>query len=108
MAGKPPEHKLTEEELVRLDDMASVQCKDYTIAEVLGIDVTTLKKHYSKRLIQKRAIGRVSIHKAQANMINQPVMAIWLGKQHLSQADKVEGDITHKILNVAGLEQLEE
>lgn len=106
MAGRP-KTVFTPEQIARLDEMAFNQCKGNTIAEVIGVDLNTIEAHFSTRLRQKRAEGREALHKTQATMAKTiPVMAIWLGKQHLEQSDKVEGNVTHKIIKVEGLELL--
>lgn len=76
--------------------MALIQARDYTIAEAMGLEIMTFRKHFSKRCSQKRAEGKLIMHATQFRMARkQPVMAIWLGKQHLEQADKGElaGDV---------------
>ena len=66
---------------------------------MLDIDEETLKKHYSDRINKKKAEGKVEIYQAQRDMLEkQPVMAIWLGKQHLEQADKQESKVNVEIL----------
>jgi hypothetical protein len=85
-------HKLTDAQLSIMDNLASINCRDYTIAEVLGIDVKTLKSRYSKRMIQKRAIGRVELRKLQVEKgkTGDTAMLIWRGKNDLGQTDKQE------------------
>lgn len=86
-----PEIKLTEQQLCDMDQMATDNCKDYTIANVLGIDAKTLKKHYSKRLIQKRAKGRADLRRGQRTLSkDNAAMAIFLGKNELEQTDRQE------------------
>jgi hypothetical protein len=60
-----------------------------------AINETILRKNriIAERLRQKRAEGRVEIHRAQDKQKNNPTMAIWLGKQHLGQSDIVGVDI---------------
>lgn len=101
MAGRP-KYEFTEEQIAQIDDLALLNCKDYTIAMVIDCDVATLKAHYSKRLIQKRAEGRARLRLYQVNMAkNNPAMAIFLGKNELGQEDKKtiknEGAITHEL-----------
>jgi len=97
--GRPP-IEYTPEQIAQIEQMAETQCKDATIAEALGLDVKTFQKHNSKFTRQKRAQGKATIYANQYRMAqNQPVMAIWLGKQHLEQADKAElsGETAHKV-----------
>lgn len=90
MAGRP-ETKLNDKQLKEMDQMAKDNCKDKTIAKVLGIDVATLKKHYSTRLKQKRAMGQADLRRTQQKQaLTNPVMAIFLGKNNLQQTDKQE------------------
>lgn len=90
-----PEIKLTQQQLQKMDKMAKNNCKDYTIANVLGIDSKTLKKHYSKRLIQKRAMGQADLRRIQRKMAKESAaMAIFLGKNELEQADKREHELS--------------
>lgn len=103
MAGRP-KYKFTDEQIAKIDDLASLNCKDYTIAEVIGCDVATLKTHFSKRLIQKRAEGRAKLRQYQWEMAKtHPVMDIWLGKQPewLGQTDKQE--VTHGVTDDLGV-----
>lgn len=41
--------------------------------------------------------GRMAIRKAQMDSRNNPVMAIWLGKQHLGQKDRVEQEVAESV-----------
>ena len=93
--------KFTSEQISKIENMALIQCHVRTIAEVIGCDEKELRqnKPISALIKKKRAEGRVELHKTQFNMRKQPVMAIWLGKQHLEQADKQElGGIGGKVL----------
>ena len=95
----PPEVKLSQNKLQRLDQLARDNCKDYTIANILDIDVTTLKKHYSKRLVKKRAEGQGELRRTQRRLSKKnPAMAIFLGKNELEQRDKREYEHSGEII----------
>jgi len=97
--GRPP-NEYTTKQLRRIEKMAMMQARDYTIAEAMGLEIMTFRKHFSKRCSQKRAEGKLILHTTQFKMARkQPVMAIWLGKQHLEQADKADigGAITQRV-----------
>lgn len=88
--GRPPA-EFTPRQLHRIDRMAFMQARDYTIAEAMGMEVELFRRHFKKRCSQKRAEGKLELHETQYEMAKkQVVMAIWLGKQHLEQADKAE------------------
>lgn len=88
MAGRP-KRTWTEAQISQIDDLASINCKDYTIAECLDVPLNSLKRHFGKRMIQKRAQGRVKLRQYQEGMAKtSPAMAIFLGKNELNQTDK--------------------
>lgn len=102
--GRPP-NIYTNDQLEFIDKMALVQARDYTIAEAMGMEAKEFSRHFAKRTRQKRAEGKLAIHENQYEMAKkQPVMAIWLGKQHLEQSDKAQvgGDVTFTVVNYAG------
>jgi len=78
--------------LHEIDAMAEAQCKDACIAEALGFEVTTFKVQFSQRCRQKRAQGKQKLYQRQyeKGLAGDVTMLIWLGKQHLEQADKRE------------------
>lgn len=89
--GRPVTFKLTESQLKQMDKMAFNACKHRTIAEVLGVCRETLRERYLPRLHKKAAEGRVALRESQRRMSKAiPVMAIFLGKNELGQADKQE------------------
>lgn len=73
--------------------LAAVGCPPEEIAEVLGCSRTLL---YSKRFVTQlergRAIGRQKVRAKQYEvaMKGSAQMLIWLGKQMLGQADKID------------------
>jgi len=89
--ARPRKTFLTQAQLTKMDRMAKDQCKHRTIAEVLGVGREALRQHYLPRLVKKGSEGRVELRAVQRRMQDkQPVMAIFLGKNYLGQADKQE------------------
>jgi hypothetical protein len=91
---KTPE-KFTAAQKRQIDEMAEAQCRDYTIAERLGVDLATFKAEFSKRCRQKRAEGKAKVMVAQyqgslTRGKGAVTERIWWGKQHLEQSDKQE------------------
>lgn len=79
----------TDEQLSLINEMAIAQCKDTTIATVLGVDPDTFRKEFSSRTEQKRAKGKATILQSQYRQAQEnPTSAIWWGKQHLEQKDR--------------------
>ncbi len=88
-----PKKVFTPEEISQIEDMARIQCSTRTIAECLGVSEEQIRQRADITAIvkRKRAYGRMILHKTQHEMAEkQVVMAIWLGKQHLEQADKAD------------------
>lgn len=92
----------TPEQLKQIDDMAEAQCKDQTIAHVLGVDEETFKREFRRRTHQKRDEGKAKVLQAQykgalAHGKGAVTERIWFGKQHLEQTDKA--NVEHGGLN---------
>lgn len=85
----------TKAQLTRIDKLAEAQCKDTTIAEILGVDVETFRREFKERTSRKRAEGKAQLYQAQFKRATggDATMLIWTGKQHLEQSDKQD----HKI-----------
>jgi len=91
LGGKGVKRIFTDKELAIIDNAALQNCQNKTIAKLVGCDVDTLLAQYSDRIELKRAEFRLELHSAQAKMSKtNPVMAIFLGKNYLEQADKQE------------------
>ena len=102
-AGRPPK-EFTEEQIRRIDELAEAQCKDFTIAEELGVEIDTFKRHFANRTQEKRAIGknRVMLAQYQGCLVNGTggmSERVWWGKQHLKQTDKqaIEHDVSDEL-----------
>lgn len=105
MAGRP-ERVFTEEEIATIDELALINCKDYTIANIIGCDSETLKAHFSERMIKKRAEFKAKLRGYQEKMAKtNTAMAIFLGKNELDQADKqeIKHDLTKETATLLGL-----
>ena len=102
--GRPPK-EFTTKQIEEIDGHSFNQARDYTIAETLGIEIMTFRKHFSKRCAQNRARGKLEMHRRQRELMFEEGkaacgMAIWLGKQHLEQSDKadISGGATQKVV----------
>ncbi len=100
-----PKRVFTPEEIVEIERMALVQCPYRTIAESLGLNEGDIRRRSDIVAIvsRKRAEGRQQLHSWQFKSAEkQPVMQIWLGKQHLEQTDKPvsDGASQHVTLNI--------
>ena len=87
--------KWSKGQLKRIDAMAQAQCKDTTIAQVLGVDIETFRDEFSVRTAQKRDQGKARVLEAQfkgcfAKGKGAVTERVWWGKQHLEQSDKAE------------------
>lgn len=86
----------------KVANMCAIQCTGEEIAAVLGINYDTLvariKEEYgltfSEYYKTKSAVGKMSLRRKQYEVATKgkgnTTMLIWLGKQHLGQADKKE------------------
>ncbi len=79
-----------------IDDQLSIRA----IADIVGVDPMTIKRRFATKLKKRKAeqiVERVDLRqklrKAQWDSAiddKNPVMMIWLGKNELGQADKIE------------------
>lgn len=72
--------------------LAKLQCTHQEIADFYEVDVSTITKRFSQLIRKAKELGKTSIRRAQfKHAINGSAsLLIWLGKQHLGQADKIE------------------
>lgn len=84
-----------------LDGMCRIHCTGEECAAILGIDYDTLNstllrekgKSFSDYFAEKSAGGKRSLRRKQWDLAlneDDKTMLIWLGKQHLGQAEKHE------------------
>lgn len=112
MAEKPKKHAggrprtktpvfIPNDVVAQIEQMAKEQCKDCTIAAVVGIDEETFKRQFAALTHKKRCEGKAELYKCQfsrAATDKSDTMLIWLGKQHLEQSDRqdtrLSGEVT--------------
>lgn len=87
----------------KVEKMCHAQCTEREIAATIGVDVNTLSAairrtfsqtfaDFSEYFAAKRIVGLQSLRSKQYQLAikGDRTMLIWLGKQHLSQRDKME------------------
>lgn len=90
MAGRP-KRVFTEDQIAQIDEMALNNCKDCTIATVLEIPVNSLKRHFGRRMVKRRAEYRRELRASQSKLSKtSPALLIFLGKNELEQVDRQE------------------
>ena len=84
----------------QIERLSSYGLTNKEIAEALGYDDTTLKRKFENFLIKGRVNLKQRLKKKQIQvaMSGNVTMLIWLGKQYLEQADKVEETGDYKIV----------
>ena len=89
---KPPKKKVELTEEQKIEKLASYGLTNKEIAEALGYDDSTLKRNFEKNIIKGKANLRERLKKKQISVAMQGnvVMLIWLGKQYLGQAEKID------------------
>ena len=108
MTDKKPAHRpLFKVNWETVDSMCAIQCTGEEIAGVLGCHydtlVNALKREkdctFSDYFDQKRSHGKMSLRRKQYStaMSGNPSLLIWLGKNWLGQADKIETYVDHNI-----------
>ncbi len=88
-------------EEITIQKLAGYGLTNKEIAEALGYDDNTLKRNFEIFLIKGRANLKERLKRKQISVAMQGnvTMLIWLGKQYLGQAEKIEesGDYNLKI-----------
>ena len=84
----------------QIEKLSSYGLTNKEIAEALGFDDTTLKRKFEIFLIKGRVNlkQRLKRKQIQVAMSGNVTMLIWLGKQYLEQADKVEETGDYRIV----------
>jgi len=74
----------------QVEQLAAIQCSYDEMGAVLGCSPDTLERRFAGVIKNGRANGRSSLKRRQFKlaMDGNPTMLIWLGKQHLGQADE--------------------
>lgn len=83
-----------------IERLAKCGLTNKEIADALGYDENTLKRNFEIFLIKGRANlkERLKRKQIQVAMQGNVTMLIWLGKQYLGQAEKIEESGEYKIL----------
>ena len=93
MAGRP-KRKFTDEQIQEIERYARINCNTETIADGMNIPVTTLKRHFGRKLTHWRAAGKLDMRN---NLHNQaptsPQIAIFIAKNELGMVDKQENTV---------------
>ena len=84
----------------QIEKLSSYGLTNKEIAEALGYDDSTLKRKFEIFLIKGRVNlkQRLKRKQIQVAMGGNVTMLIWLGKQYLEQADKVEETGDYRIV----------
>lgn len=85
---------------VVIENLSKCGLTNKEIAEALGYDENTLKRNFEIFLIKGRANlkERLKRKQIQVAMQGNVTMLIWLGKQYLGQAEKIEESGEYKIV----------
>jgi DNA-binding CsgD family transcriptional regulator len=89
---RKPKKKIELTESEKVEKLASYGLTNKEISEGLGYDENTLKRNFEIFLIKGRANLKTRLRKKQISVAlkGNVTMLIWLGKQYLSQAEKIE------------------
>ena len=98
---KMPKKKNEVKEEKQIEKLASCGLTNIEIADTFGYDENTLKRNFEIFLIKGRFNLKERLKRKQISVAMQGnvTMLIWLGKQYLGQAEKIEesGDYNVKI-----------
>lgn len=84
-----PKRVFSDEVIQNIAEYAQQGCQNKTIANILNIPLTTLKRRFGKLMMVKRSERRQILRQYQMNLAKtNPQMAIFLGKNELEQTDK--------------------
>lgn len=109
---------LTAIDYATLDKLCAIHCTGEECASILGMDYDTLNRRlkeeghlgFTDYFKRKSATGKMSLRRKQMEVAlsGNPTMLIWMGKQQLNQAEKVEQAITSKTFSPENKEVLEQ
>lgn len=82
--------KIVDVELIK--NLASIMCTVEEIASMVGVSVDTLERRFADVIKQGKSNGKASLRRLQWKIAQSgnASMAIFLGKQYLNQADKLD------------------
>jgi DNA-binding CsgD family transcriptional regulator len=69
--------------------LACMQCTLREIADVIGVNHETIRRHFSDLIEKGRSVGKKSLRRAQFEkaLNGDTRLLVWLGKQYLGQQD---------------------
>lgn len=76
----------------QVEKLARYGATNVEIADIFGVNEGTIRKRFSEELTKGRSDRRVKLRRKQYELAlrGNVTMLIWLGKQDLGQAEKVE------------------
>jgi len=78
-----------DEQMQEIERLALLNCNSNTIAEAVGVAVSTLKRHCERKMRHWRALYRVNLRESQGKLSEtSPDLVKFLGKNVLGQTDK--------------------
>ncbi|NDD53269.1 hypothetical protein EBZ39_05245 [bacterium] len=82
-----------------VQDLAAIGCKNNEIATLLDVSANTIERRFAPQLRKGRENLKMSLRRWQLEAAKKGnvAMLIWLGKQYLSQTEKVEEKITQEV-----------
>lgn len=102
MAGGRPKIQL---DYALIEKLATIQCTQEEIANIIGVNISTLKRDDQFCTIHKKGIeqGKSSLRRLQWKSAESgnTSMLIWLGKQYLAQKEpkqELELDTTREVV----------
>ena len=117
--GGRPRIVFSESQWKEFESLCALQCTKIEITEWFNVDDKTLenllkkryKRGFSEVFAQKRTKGLVSLRRRQFQLAEtNPALAIFLGKNYLSQRDKTEiehsGSLEERIRNMTEEDRL--
>ena len=86
--GGRPKADIDEQKVFKL---AKLQCTHKEIAEFFNVSTDTIARRFADVILKGQEVGKTSLRRAQfkAAIKGSTAMLIWLGKQYLSQTEKV-------------------
>lgn len=77
-----------------VEKMASLGATNLEIAELLGINERSIRRNYAEFLTKGRGTLKEKLRRKQISIAlkGNVTMLIWLGKQYLGQAEKVDNN----------------
>jgi len=103
---KSIEQRLSKYDYSKIELMGRFRATYQTMADELGLGLSTIEKKMASatrfRRCYKKGQSHMRLTLAEAQIKKaidelNPALLIWLGKQHLGQADKIESNIKQEI-----------